>query len=415
MDSRIEYHQRLDIGSSALEEQILYDHLLACVETESPERVLLRFRQLFIEAAGYAEVHVWRALQKIVLARDAERNFKFVLNRCCYILINRWLMQPRLHGLIPQLIDLLAIRHTRIPCAVVTRKLREFVQQFGQSEQYRALQRLAELIMQTDVPTSPEEQPLKTLIRRYPYLYEHSLLTIDTPSEQRQKVKLFKLQVQRQFEVDLSRYITDRRRSQVQAVNPTLLSDRQLDIAIDRFGGKVDGTNTARDLARQFRLYTNYTRTYRAFKAELYEYVVKAVDPKYGKHRFNQKLYTCLQDIMPHRDDDPLDENLIANTCRKLLNFLVVESPQRPNHSIFVDLTSNLGIDGAMALVMKIVMVCDRVKAYLEHQFSTLFKLYEAQTRGEVTWLVEALEHLNVAFSLNFGMVSLNNLPAPTR
>jgi hypothetical protein len=98
---------------------------------------------------------------------------------------------------------------------------------------------------------------------------------------------------------------------------------------------------------------------------------------------------------------------LLIGTCRKLLNFLVVENAQCPNHAVFVDLTGNLGITTTISLLLKIVLICRKVKPYLEKQFSVLFKHYETCARDSVTWLIDSLENLNVAFSINFGTLSL--------
>jgi hypothetical protein len=85
----------------------------------------------------------------------------------------------------------------------------------------------------------------------------------------------------------------------------------------------------------------------------------------------------------------------------------VVENAQCPNHAVFVDLTGNLGITTTISLLLKIVLICRKVKPYLEKQFAVLFKHYETSSQDSVTWLIDSLESLNVAFSINFGSLSL--------
>jgi hypothetical protein len=88
----------------------------------------------------------------------------------------------------------------------------------------------------------------------------------------------------------------------------------------------------------------------------------------------------------------------------------VVESPQRPNHFIFVDLITNLGATLTIGLLLKIVLLCRKVKPYLEKRFAILFNHYESYTRDGVPWLITSLENLNIALSVHFGAADLSCL-----
>jgi hypothetical protein len=420
MDSWSDYYNRriTNHQTTLLEEQYLYDHLLDCVRTETPDQLLARFRTLFINGIGYCDHEVWQALKKIVESPFVEKDFKFILNRSSYILINHWLMQPRLHDAIPELVALFDAEAIGQSRSRTTQRLRELVQRFRMTEQYMALKRMAHVVGQpSEWATSGENKPLGTLIRRYPCLYNYNLLTTDSTDEQRRRVRQIKRHVQRQFERDLAQYATfkllegglsaSQPKNLHSSKNPTLLSDRHLDRALQQFGGKIDGSNTYRDLAQRFLTYSSHACSYQDFKDDLYDYLICSIDSKYGSNQFNQRLYNHLQAILPEHDADQLNDVLLIGTCRKLLNFLVVESSQQPNHAIFVDLTGNLGITTTIGLLLKIVLICRKVKPYLEKQFAILFKHYEAYTRDSVTWLIDSLENLNVAFSINFGTLSL--------
>lgn len=409
-------------------EQGLYDHLIRCVETQSPDEVIDRFRKLFVDGIGYPDLEVWEAVKEIVAADFVDREFKFTLNRSCYILINRWLMQPRLHPYIPELITLFESAPIGVAHSRTAKRVRSLTQTFVQSEQYLSLRRLVQIMNEAAAAQCEDGTILLgNLIRRYPCLYEHSLLTEDSSDEQRQRIMGLRSNALRQFELDLSQYVTYQHRYRLRqslnnvapeaegsvglllptVKNPTLLSDRQVDAALQQFAGKVDGSNTHRDLANQFLTYSRWSRCYRAFKQELYEYLISVIDPRYGKYHFNQQLCQYLKDTLPHCDHQEVNDFLVVETCKKLLNFLVVESPQRPNHSRFIDLTGNIGILLTISLLLRIVLLCRAVKPWLEKRFSILFKLHEDATTDRVDWLVEALEHLNIALSTNFGTIKL--------
>lgn len=398
----------LDYASSPAE-QHLYQHWLQLSQVESPTQLIARFHTLFIEGNGYPDPSIQAAIEALTGSRMAAIEFNFVLNRCCYILVNRWLVHPRLQSAIPALIatfeDCALSSHVR-----TIGRLRELTHRFTQSEQFTILKRLAEMVQQEE--TSTAAKPLGDYIRRYPYLYQHCLLAEPTSKDQLQSVRRLQVQAQQQFEVDLSHYMTHRLlRSPADLLqtvkNPTLLSDRDLCFALRHFVCKVDGQYTQRDLAQQFLTYSRQTNSYRVFKEDLFGYLTSAIAPEYGKQQFFDRLYTELQNTLPRNNEQRPDEFLLLRTCSKLLNFLVVESPQKPQHFVLLDLINNVGATFSINLLLKIVLLSHKIKPHLEKRFSILFHHYESHTRENgVGWLIEALETLNVALATNFGSIN---------
>ncbi len=415
-----------DIRQPSLEEQQLYDHLLYYVQVESCSQLIERFQRLFLDGARYVDPQVWIALEKVTMNKRAEQEFKFVINRCCHILINRWQMNPQLQGAIPELVAL--FDNPPDPKKVQSRgarRLRQLVQLFTETEQYLTLRRLSQVVSESVEASCNGSKEVGSLIQRYPYLYEHCLLSEDSSYEHQQTVRQIQARVQRRFELDLSQYVTYQvRRAQalrtqypsepgriIQPVNnPTLLSDRELAAALKQFVGKVQGPNTYRDIAQSFLTHTSQTASYKDFKDDLYEYLTASIDPAYGKRQFNDRLYTHLKNTLTMCDSHKPSEFLLVRTCSQLLNFLVVESPQRPNHFVFVDLITNLGTIFTTGLLLKIVLLCRKVKPYLEKRFSILFNHYESASRDGVPWLINSLENLNIAFSVHFGSADLSCL-----
>lgn len=415
-----------DIRQPSLEEQQLYDHLLYCVQVESCSQLIERFRSLFLDGVRYEDPQVWLALEKVAMNKRAEQEFRYVLNRCCHILINRWQMQPQLQWAIPELVTL--FENPPDPARVQSRgarRLRQLVQLFSETEQYLTLQRLSRVMSGEVDDNGNGAIAVGTLIQRYPYLYEHCLLSEDSSYEHQQTVRQIQSRIQRRFELDLSQYVTYQvRRAQAirtqsvetldkitqPAKNPTLLSERELAVALKQFIGKVQGSDTYHDVAQSFLTHSSQTNSYKAFKDDLYEYLTASIDPSYGKRQFNDRLYTHLKNTLPQCESQRPTEFLQVRTCSQLLNFLVVESPQRPNHFIFVDLITNLGATLTTCLLLKIVLICRKVKPYLEKRFSILFNHYESATKDGVPWLIKSLENLNIAFSVHFGSADLSCL-----
>lgn len=413
---------------SSVEEQKIYQHLLQLVQSESPTNMIERCRTLFVEGRGYPESEISSTIDKIIQSKKSSEEFVFFLNRCCHILINRWYMQPQSHYAIADLVNILAAepsgarihsyRYREI------RQLRELMHQFIDSEQYLILRRFTQVVNQNFTEEGTQVQrPLMSLIRRYPYLYEHCLISEDSTFEQKETVRHFQGQVQRKFEIDLSQYVTYRvRRAQIvrkaptadidriirPVHNPTLLSDLELHSTLKQFIGKAESGCTYNELAQKFILYSSGATSFHNFKDGLYEYLITSIDTQYGNRGFNQRLYKHLQNTMPQADFKQPNEFLIVRTCSQLFNFLVVNSQASPQHSTFLDLITNQGTLATLGLLLKIVLVCRKVKPYLEKKFAILFHHYESFTTDYISWLVGTLEQLNIAMSINFGNMDLS-------
>lgn len=399
----------------SLEEQLLYNHLKNRVKEELPSQYIENFHSLLIEGSGDANPEVWEAIAQIVDRDFIEEEFNFILNRSCYIPINRWLQQPQFQGAIPELIDLFETIPTGLPSCWAQQRLRTLTKGFTRSEQYLALRRLAHMFRHKMGENTyiDAEKPLESLINRYPCLYEHCFLTDDSSDRERQEIRIIKNQSLQNYERDLSQFIARKqdkngtKNELGKLKNPTLLSDEQVRIAIEHFTGKVDGIHSYQELAEKFRAFCRWVRSYRTFKEGLYEYLTVSIDPKYGRGQFSNKLYKYLQNTLRHNDSQKPSEFLFVGTCRKLLNFLVVESLQEPKHYVFYDLVNNLGSVFAIGILLKIVLFCRKVKPYLEQRFAILFNHYEGTAKNKVWWFVESLENLNLALTANFGGISL--------
>lgn len=413
-------------------EQYVYDHLLECVKTQSPQQVLDRFRYLFIQARNYDNPQILEILARIIRHKKASDNFPAILNRCCHILVNRWQLQPKTQGYVVELVDLFDLLPARGSkkgaesyCSIMHGLIREFLQ----TDYYKQLKRLATIVNQgKERKTNPEkkEEVVGNLITRYPYLYDHCLLGADSSAEQQETVYKVKTELEKQFESKLSKFVTYQIRvaqagrekmAELNAdriiqpiTNPTLLSDRDLGKSLKHYVGKVENGYSYQEISRSFLTHTSDTRNYKLFKDDLYEYVIQSIDGRYGKNSFNKRLYSKLEELYPKYNNSKPDEFLKMRTYSQLFNYLIVDSPQNPSHLVFMDMISNMGTTKTIGLLLKLVLVCSKVKPYLEKRFSILFNHYESFTSQGAGWLVRSLEKVNVAFSVNFGNLDMSFL-----
>lgn len=415
--------------SISSEEQALYDHLLTWVSAAPAPELLTRFRSLFIEGTGYPDRSISLLLDQIMAGPDIDTSFQHIFNRCCHILVNRWQTNRQTHGAIAALVQLIEVGPST-PVREVSRSrsvrhLRQVVAQFTETEQYLMLKRLVQLL---DVPEAlgveHPMRPLGVLIGRYPYLYEHCLLGDESPLDHQRHVRQMKRQAQRRLELDLSQYVTYRvRKSKLRQQglldsqghrlrpieNPTLLSDRKLVHSLQQFASQPGSRRTHKDVAQSFLAQSTRDNTFQSFKDDLYSYITAGVEMGYRGRQFNNLLHQQLKAIHPDNGQQSLNDFLLVRTCSQLFNFLVVDASPSRHHFVFIDLINNLGPLATTSILLRILLLCRKVKPYLERRFSVLFSHYETSTQATVSWLVQILEILNVALSLNFGTLNVSH------
>ncbi|HIK44192.1 MAG TPA: hypothetical protein IGR64_04810 [Leptolyngbyaceae cyanobacterium M65_K2018_010] len=391
---------------------MLYQHLQYWRKQESPQQLIERFRCLFLDGVHYPDSSVADALFQLSREPNAEREFKYVLNRCCYTLINLWYSQTRDHWAIPELISLF---EEIPPTAAVpeVQRVQNLVRGFVKTDQYAALGRLRQIFTTPKdhggwyAAAAFEDQPLAYRIRYYPFLYDSSLLTKDSGQEQKQNIGDLRRKTEIDLGIRLARFHSSQRLAPAKAggMNPTLLDAPALDEAIGYYTGKIDGNRNQKDWARWFATYSKTSRSFRDFKEEFVDYLlspIAAVEPRFNGNHFARNLRQYLRETLAEFDDQRLNSFIVVETCRRILNFLVVDSPQRPVFRQFRYLIEDIGYTLTMGLLLRVVLFCTAAKPWLERCFSVLFNLHERRFCKEVPWLVTSLEHANIALITNF-------------
>lgn len=411
-------------------EDAIYQHLQYWRHNEPAHELIERFRRLFLDGTGYEDESVAHALYRLSSQPAASREFKYVLNRCCYTLINFWYPQPRDHWAIADLIglfdDLAAPPHP----SSGNHRLQSLLQDFVSTEQYAALNRLRQIFVSSQQPRSgepipPTEQPLAERISLYPFLYDNSLLTKDSSQEQKQNILDLRRKAETDLGIRLARFHTYSRDlggrdlgsrdlggrdlgNSSPTINPTLLDSSGLAEALTHYTGKLDGNRTQKDLAHWFGTYSKTARCFRDFKDEFVDYLINPIarlEPKYANNHFTRSLRQYLRETLSEFDGQQLNSFIVVETCRRVLNFLVVDSPHRPVFRNFRHLLSDIGYTLTVGMLLRVVLFCSAAKPWLERCFSVLFNLHERRLCKDVPWLVTTLEHANVALITNFSSV----------
>jgi hypothetical protein len=291
-------------------------------------------------------------------------------------------------------------------------RLRFMVQEYVRSPLFNRLRQLSDLVNPKN--DQDERKPLSTLLYRYPYLYSHCMTNQEDESDYLEIIGVAKKTAQRKFEQDLSSYLTHSlltkgpEPSKAEFKNPTLLSSQDISTTLKTYLTKVDSRVSYQDAAQQFWTPAYHPKSYAAFKNSLHEYLISSIPAEFGRCRFNDQLKAYLKDLYPENATAPVSDFLVVRTCNQVLNFMVIESRQRPAHSVFMDLLNNIGSTLTVGLMLKVVLLCTKVRPYLDRRFSLLFQHYGSQTRHSVRWLVRCLEKLNLAWCAHFGSQNLS-------
>jgi hypothetical protein len=409
--------------------QGLYDHLIEIRKFVQPEELLVHFNELLIEGTCDRAPDVLAKVDRLLASPWAEQEFAHVFNRCCYILINQWWSHADLQGFIRQLMELLTVSS-----GASNSTLRgQLLSQFQGTDQFDLLNRRAKVMGDREQLRLDRRALLSELIPRYPTLYPYCLLDGSSSQIDRHAVRQLQEVKSRQFEHELLSYGTvilggdlrslpqlhlpkaDFAADLVQLKNPTLLSDRDLELAIRQFSGKVEGDRTYRDSAQSCLQALDRTYTYRQLKHSVYDYLTDSIQqsskPLFGRYRFDAWLSEQISQIQPQNHDQVSTSFLLVRTCSQLLDALVANPKTNPsNHIVFVDLVSNFGASFVMGMLLKLLLLCRDFKSHLvslearvAQRLSDLFKHYESCAQAEVHWLVDCLDNWMVASCIHFG------------
>lgn len=406
-----------DSKSTNQDSEILYKYFADIVKTQPPKQVVSEFECLFMKAKGHDDLI--EALSSFINSKASQQSFDLLLNHCCHILIDTWSQDPtNYHG-----IYRLAFLFNEASNAQInpsppgfSSQLQELFKGYAQSKSCLKIRRLGRLIYPDKIPDhiSP---PLANLLCRYPFLYKHCLMSQDSGSEYRKMIRHLKNERKQAFEVALIQYLTYRKRL-VQIArarqltegagriikrcnNPTFLSDADLYLVIKKF--KNQPKIITSDILQ--------VASFGDFKEKFYDYLVCDLEYFHNvKVDLIELLYQKLMSIYPESEGQKLSEFLLLYVCSQIIKFLLTESDSQKNPYSLSDLINHLGTTQLVNLLLKVVVLCPKVKPRLEQRLSLLFERYESLSINETSWLIKILEHLLLAYSIYLGKMDLSVL-----
>ncbi|HIK50287.1 MAG TPA: pentapeptide repeat-containing protein [Oscillatoriales cyanobacterium M59_W2019_021] len=375
---------------------VICDYMLTTIKTRSPDEVLSRFKQLFIEEDKLEDSQLVDALNSFVKFRE-KQEFTHTLKRCCYILINN-LHASRNSQYVLELIKTFdRVIDSNSPLPPSWNLIRTWIVSFVESSDYQDLKNFVSPIIGLDRQKFGKE---KSWSHRYTsYLLVSQSLDANNSEEQREFSRSLSKQLRDRFKFDLAMYTarseSPASRSQT-LTNPTKLGNA----AISLIKQIVSKHNLFR-YAEQARLWLESVENlnYKEFKKQFQDYAILSSVEDSLTQALKSKLSEKLDTLYSNHDLEPIDRDLILRTCKRSVEFFTIENGKDP--SLLFILLTNGGNPIALAIILlKIVLLCDSTRTHLEICIAKLIQYYENYPESECQWFINFLEIFNLIFTI---------------
>lgn len=393
--------KQIGMKTQQAQEKIYY-FFLSLVRKQTPEKVLLEFKNLFINyQASLENIEAIRPLSEIISFNN-EKEFQHTLKRSCYILVNNW-DTSRNYSYIKELIDLLADpKSTK----------RSFAQNFT-----RLKSRLTAWL--SNFADSQDYQELKLFIAKHGYDKQHwssrytsyllvpQYTNLNNPVEQREAARALSRKLKDKFKFELAMY-TARSQSPASTIktlnNPTALGDEVLRfikmIVVKR------GTFSYINLAKIF-LEQTKGANYRLFKNSLHKYLFFSVFNQDVIEALNKQLNDKLDRLYKIHHEEQLDEALLLRTSNKVIEYLTTENQEEPSH-LFLLLLSQGNHLTLVIILLKIILICPNARNHLETCIAKLIQYYANYPEAECEHAVNFFEVFQITFAIHADNVQYN-------
>ncbi|MFN8786199.1 MAG: hypothetical protein ACK5Y3_12080 [Pseudanabaena sp.] len=405
-----EYFQEevTDITSGSLEkaQQHIYSFFLTIIKHYQVEDILRQFERLFINYGEIDNVEVYNALGEIIFY-NKEYEFKNILLRCCYILNNNWALNGNISAC-QKLVDLFLSHSISLPTKInKLKKLRQWLQNFIQSDEYKTLRSLS--------GRSGVNKNYHNWSERFSsYLLISEYTDFNKSTEQRQYAGTLARKIKKQFKFDLALYtarIESKTGSASQRQNPTTLGDGVL-ILIKKILNKR-GNEDLRSLAKRFRAQVDDV-TFAEFKDYLLDYLGISRNDFEIPEIMRLTVVQKFSRFHEHQNDQFMTVNLFNVACNQVLRYLLLNERRQPSELLQLSLESN-NLLRYVVLLLKVVLICPKSRLYLESYIAELIKFYSSYDEVECRCFIVFLDMLNVTLAIfdkdtDYSLVKMKNL-----
>lgn len=386
-------------------QESVYSFLLEIVNKWSPETVLLEFKKLFITYENDAVNGAAIAGISDIIFANSEVDFRDVLKRSCYILINNW-EAKRQYRVIKELIEVFTeLKNNRETFSRSLGRVRSWLNNFLHSQDYQ------ELKLFTARYESGEKSHWS---HRYTsYLLVPQYVDLNNSPEQREAARVLSQQLKDKFKFDLAMYTAHTQLAVAQEKapkNPTGLGDEILRL-IKLIVAKR-GSFSYKSLAN---IFLDQTReiSYKDFKESIQKYLTFGLASQDFVEIFQKKLTEKLENLYQDKHEEVLDSSLFLRTCNRLIEHLTTENRGEPS-PLFILLMSQGNPLTLVTVLLKIILISKNSRTHLEACIAALIKHYMEYPEDDCKWVVNFFEIFNITFAIHaenvqYNLIKVNN------
>lgn len=378
----------------------IYQYFIDLVKQQEAEQVLQEFYNLFIYFVVHPEnAEVMQHLADII-ARNKQRDFIYLIKRCCYILINNW-DTKRNHEYIRKLIHTFTEFefNSRPNSNKIIKRLQNWLKAFKDSEDYRDLQLFTRKYEASETQSVTASEPEHWSDRYTSYLLVSQYADPDNPQEQRNAARTLSLQLKNKFKFELAMYATHsqlRGAQQFNLKNPTSLGDNVL-FLIKKIIVKK-GYFNYKNLANIFRKQIAGL-SYQDFKNALTQYLLFSLDVQKEYKTFARNLKQYVLNLYPEYNEEDEDDSLILRTSNRIVDYLTKDNNDFPSER-FVSLICQ-GHQLTLSIIfLKLILICPNGRMHLEKRISELIKYYQKMPEADCEWAINFFEVFNITFTI---------------
>lgn len=387
-------------------QEIICCFFLNLVKRGSPESVLQEFNNLFTKAVNIVNFELQQALRKVISANE-ESDFRDILKRSCYILINNWIA-ARNYKPTQELILLLSKSTSNLSSSSRNSKvLNRWLTNFINSQDYQELKLF--------VSKYENRDQAHWKCRYASYLLAPQYVNSKNSEEHRQAARILSKQLQEQFKLELAMYtararpvaFTDKR-----IQNPTALGDEALRL-VKRIVAKR-GSFSYPNLAH---IFLNQTQgiSYKEFKQSLIKYLIFSVGNEAIVESLKTTLGKKLELIYENHHEEDWTKPLLLKTANRLIGFFTTEKQGEPS-PLFMLLASQGNPLTLAILLLKILLICPQARTHLEVCMARLIEYYQDYSQEECHWVINFLEISKIILAIytenvQYNLVNMENAP----
>ena len=388
--------------------ELIYSYIQNLAAHRSPEQAIDAFYDLLWDRVAVGRDDVRHALERVLAAKSFDGDeAQHFLNRCFYSIGNPWHLnnekQPYLEPLIGGLKKLADPEATNL----LTLKLRRQIKIFDNSEYGLCLRRQMRLggYKGYDPLRRPYTGTVGDILPEHFSLYRSATRTRDIVKLEDTYENLLSSgtaarQVHRleQSHREVRRYMEQRQQGLDNIHKPTRLPVEELDQCLTHYRPQREGSFNQR--ARQLDGQMRKTRSYGLLQPVVRHYLMTTIDPLpvSVKNKMRRAFYDAMRSI---EAGIPTAMPTIIQLFRRLLDAIFLTGEKISGINQLQLCLNKAGSMPFTSVLLSIVLACPMIRFLLERKLGFLYDRYETYLLDEVPWLVNFLEHMNLALVMN--------------